>query len=140
MVHDADRKDEVERRRLQRERLQVRLQERRVEPGAERAGLLDGGGMIGSDDGRPGLGADLAVASAAAAGVENSEAAQLAERDARLGGEGGPVFVVVSDLVAVPLPAEAGQVLVVDEAGDAVPDGPGDVADGAADFGFRCVE
>ena len=82
----------------------------------------DRAAVIGSDDGGPRFAADLAVAASAAARVQHAQALQVFEFHAGLGLKRRAVFFVVSDLVLVPLPPEAGQVCVAREPPDPLDD------------------
>ena len=76
--------------------------------------------MICSRYDRSGLGGDLAVTSSPAAGVENSQPGEFIQSHSGFGLKGGSIFIVVSDLVAVPLKTEAGEVLLLDESRNAL--------------------
>ena len=108
-------------RRLgQRQVEQVGLDDRHVgQPGAERGGLLDGRAEIDADDPRPVPPTQAGIPTAAAAGVEHQPARPaLAGSMPRLDPERRLVLLGPHDVIAVPLPAEAGDVGIAREPGN----------------------
>ena len=93
------------------------------EVAAEGLCFFDSGRMVDTDHLGSRFTGDLAVASAAAPGIEDAEALQFRELQACLGFERGAVFVVVGDIVARPLSSEALEMFSGDESRDPVENG-----------------
>jgi hypothetical protein len=132
VVHHANRKNDIERSRLEREVLQIGLNESDVrQKSAQLRRLVDGMRVIGPVDIGSRLTGHLAVAPPAATGIEHALAGQFAQSQAGFGLKRGTVFIIVSDFVLVPLQAEAGQVIGGNESRNSPDDRPPLAARGA---------
>lgn len=143
VVHHADAEGEIERVFSERQLGEIALEDGDIgHVGAERARFFDGRAEVDTDH----LGAEAAeqvgVATAAAAGVEHEFSGKLSRVDAGFYGENRFIFFVAGDIIAVPLPAEAGGVSFAGETGNAVDFGVGDATRAALKTrrGFSPVE
>lgn len=136
VVHHADRKHEIKGLLRKREGLQVRLDE--FDRGgiivgatgyasavAEGLRLLDGGGVVDPNDVRSRFSDDARVATPATPGIQHIQSRQVRKFDPGFGFKRGPVFFVVSYLIAIPLESEAGEMLVRNKARYSISDRPG---------------
>ena len=78
--------------------------------------------MIGGDNLGTGIGCDFAVSATAATRVENTQPLELLQRETGLRHKGGTVFIVMGDLVLVPLQPETREMFLRDESRNPVGD------------------
>ena len=136
MVHDADGEHKVKGFGQQWQLFQVCLKEADIgQLLAERGGFIDGAGVICGGDMSACGAAEQCIATAPAAGIKDMEVAERLGCDAGFGEKGLLIFCFVSDVEVCPLESEAIEVLIADEAWDAILNGGDDSAIGRAECG-----